>query len=46
MQLVILKIYIKTDLETGFILHFNFLADIFILFDKKPNGSFCLYVDY
>ena len=41
-----LKTYIETHLKTGFIQPFQSSASTPILFDKKPHGSFCLYVDY
>ena len=34
-----LKVYIETYLKTGFIWPFKSLADVFILFDKKPGRS-------
>ncbi len=45
-ELETLKAYIKTYLKTGFIRPSKSPADAPILFDKKPDGSFCLYVDY
>ena len=41
-----LKTYIKSHLETGFIQPSKSLVDALILFDKKPNYSFRLYVNY
>lgn len=41
-----LKIYIKTHLKIGFIELFKFLADVHILFDKKPDSILYPYVDY
>ena len=45
-ELETLKTYIKTHLNIGFIRPSKFLAGTPILFDKKPNGSFELYVNY
>ena len=45
-ELKILKTYIKTHLKTGFILSSKFFADTSILFNKKPDGSLWLCVDY
>ena len=45
-KLETLKTYIKTHLKTGFIQSFKSFAGIPILLDKKPDTSFCLYVDY
>ena len=45
-ELKILKTYIKTHLKTRFIRPFKFFAGAPIFFDKKPDGSFHLYVDY
>ena len=45
-ELEILKTYIETHLKTGFIQPFKFFASALILFDKKPNSSFFLFVDY
>ena len=42
----ILKTYIKTHLKTGFIWPSKSLADPCILFNKKPNNSLHLCVDY
>ncbi len=46
MELEILKAYIKNNLASGFIRSFKSPAGAPILFDKKPNGSLRLYVDY
>ena len=45
-ELKILKTYIKTYLKTGFIQPSKSPADAPILFDKKPDDSLCLCVDY
>ena len=45
-ELEILKTYIKTDLETGFIRPSKFPAGAPIPFDKKPDGSLRLCVNY
>ncbi len=45
-KLEILKVYIETHLKTRFIRSFKFLIDASIFFDKKPDGSFYLYIDY
>ncbi len=45
-ELETLKTYIETHLKTGFIRSFKSPARAPILFDKKLNGSFRLYVDY
>ena len=45
-ELEILKTYIETHVKNGFIQPFKSLAGALILFDKKPDGSFCLCVDY
>ncbi len=45
-ELETLKIYIKTHLKTGFIQPFKSPASAPIFFNKKPNGSLRLYVDY
>ena len=45
-ELETLKTYIKTYLKTGFIRPSKFPAGAPILFDKKPDGSFCLCVIY
>ena len=45
-ELGTLKIYIKTHLKTGFIQLFKSPLGAPILFDKKPDGSFCLCINY
>ena len=45
-ELETLKTYIKTKLANGFIWLSKSPAEALILFDKKPNRSFCLCVDY
>ena len=45
-ELEILKTYIKVYLKTGFIQSFKSPIGASILFDKKPDGSFCLCIDY
>ena len=45
-ELETLKTYIKTHLKTKFIQPFKSFAGTLILFDKKSNNSFCLWVDY
>ena len=45
-ELETLKTYIETHLKTGFIRPSKSPAGALILFDKKPDGSFCLCVDY
>ena len=45
-ELEMLKTNIKTNLANGFIRPFKSSAGALILFNRKPNGSFCLYVDY
>ncbi len=45
-ELETLKAYIKTHLRTEFIRPFKFPAGAPILFDKKPDGSLYLCVDY
>ena len=45
-ELEILKTYIETYLKTGFIQPFKSPESAPILFDKKPDGSFRLCVDY
>ena len=45
-ELEILKTYIETHLKTGFIRPFKSSAGAPILFDKKPDSNFFLYVDY
>ena len=45
-KLKTLKTYIKTNLANGFILSSKSPAGAPILFNKKPDRSFCLCVDY
>ena len=45
-ELETLKTYIETNLANGFIRPSKSLAGAPILFDKKPDGSLRLYVDY
>ena len=45
-ELETLKTYIKTHLKTGVIPPSKSSADAPILFDKKPDGSFRLCIDY
>ena len=45
-ELETLKTYIETHLKTGFIQPSNSLATAPILFDKKPDGSLWLCVNY
>ena len=45
-ELEIFKMYIKTILANGFIQSFKSSTGVLILFDRKPDGSFRLYVDY
>ena len=45
-ELETLKTYIETYLKTGFIQPFKSSAGASILFDKKPDSSFRLYIDY
>lgn len=45
-ELVILKTYIKTNLKTGFFQPSKFASGTPIFFDRKPNRSFRLYVNY
>ena len=45
-ELETLKIYIKVNLVNNFIYLFKSLVKTLILFDRKPNKNFCLYVDY
>ena len=46
MELETVKIYIKTHFKTRFIWLFKSLAGTPILFDRKPDRSLCLYVNY
>lgn len=45
-ELEILKIYIKTHLKTEFIWTSKSSASTSIFFDKKPDGNFCLCINY
>ena len=45
-ELEILKTYIETNLAISFIQPFKSPTRVSILFDKKPNRNFRLYVDY
>ena len=45
-ELETLKIYIKTHLKTGFIQPFKSPTSTPIMFDKKPDGSLRLCIDY
>ena len=45
-ELETLKTYINTNLTNGFTRPSKSPAGALILFDKKPDGSLCLYVDY
>ena len=45
-ELETLKNYIKTHLKTGFIWPSKFPAGVSILFNKKPDGSLWLCVNY
>ena len=45
-KLETLKTYIETHLKTGFIQSFKFAMGTLILFDKKPDNSLRLCVDY
>ena len=45
-KLEILKAYIENNLVSGFIRPSKSLVGVPILFDKKPNGSLKLYVNY
>ena len=46
MKVETFKTYIEIHLKTGFIQPSKSLPDAPILFDKKPNTSFCLCVHY
>ncbi len=46
MELETLKAYIKNNLASGFIRPFKSTARASILFEKKPDGSLRLCVDY
>ena len=41
-----LKAYIENNLANGFIRPSKYLAGALILFDKKPDGSLRLYINY
>ena len=45
-ELEILKTYIKINLTKSFIQLSKSLAEVSILFDKKPNRNLGLYMDY
>ena len=45
-ELKILKTYIKINLANGFIQPSKSFAKAFILFDRKLDRSFCLYINY
>ena len=45
-ELETLKIYIKTNLANSFIRPSKFLIETPILFDKKPDRSLRLYINY
>ena len=45
-KLETLKTYIKTNLANSFIQSSKSLAGVSILFDRKPDKSFCFYLDY
>ena len=45
-KLKTLKTYIENNLVNSFIRPFKFFAEALILFDKKPDGSLRLYMDY
>lgn len=45
-KLETLKIYIETHLKTEFIQSSKSSASAPILFDKKPDGFFCLCLNY
>ncbi len=45
-ELKTLKTYIENNLTNGFIRPSKSLAEVPIFFDKKPNGSLKLYIDY
>ena len=46
LEVEMLKTHIETNLAKGFIRLSKSLVGIFILFDRKPNRSFHLSVDY
>lgn len=45
-ELETLKAYIKTHIKTRFIQSSKSFTDASILFDRKFDDNFCLYVDY
>lgn len=45
-KLETLKTYIESHLKTGFIWSSKSLVGTLILFNKKLDNSFCLYIDY
>ena len=45
-ELETLKTYIKINLANNFIRPSKSPAGALILFDRKPDGNLCLYVDY
>ena len=45
-ELETLKTYIETNLANGFIRPFKSPTEALILFDRKPDISLYLYVDY
>ena len=45
-ELETLKTYIKTNLANDFIQPSKFSTKTLILFNRKPNRSFCFCVDY
>ena len=46
MELKTLKAYIETYFKTRFIQPFKFPASAPIFFEKKPDSSLCLYINY
>ena len=46
MELEMLKAYIENNLANGFIRPSKSLTGVSILFNKKPDGSLRLYIDY
>ena len=45
-ELKIIKTYIKTNIANSFIQSSKFFIKVSILFNKKPNTSPHLYIDY
>ena len=45
-KLETLKTYIKTNLANNFIQSFKSPTETLILFDRKPNKSFCFCINY